>query len=329
MIDDTILAGRIPRLGTITAGRGVGAISRQGRPYARPTRSDTLVVHTDDGETANAVQVAFGGSILGDSPTWQFDVVTARREMPVTILPAGFRQSLQLWRAAQCVRRCDGVTMTTLDGKPTDRPCLCEDEMAQGADRRCDPSTVLPCLLQLGIDRFGVWEIRSNGWGTAAALKGAIRILTLAGSTSSSVPAFLSMADRTVRDTAGDVHEITELSLMIAQSHAALAAGIDTAALPDPELSVDGARRALLDEWSTVQQRAHAAEMTGQLRDLFRRRHPNVRRVEDLDDDHLIDWVQDATIALGDIHPAGDPKPPETDVPDLPGRVASEDRPGA
>lgn len=304
MIDDSVLSGRIPRLGTITTGHGVEATSQRGGTYARPTRAKTLVVHTNDGAAANAVQVAFGGDVRTDSPTWEYDVVTDVRELPVTVLVNGFRQSLELWRSAECVRRCDGVRMQTRDGRPVDEPCLCASEMERGADRACRPSTILPVLLDLDVDRFGVWEVRSNAWGTAAALKGSVRALAMAGSSSASVPAILSMVDRTVRDGAGKLHDVAELHLTIAQSHAALAAGVDAGvdagALPAPAPEPDGRRSDLLVEWSSLQQAAHAAGLRDALRDAWRSRGRSARTVEELGVDELMDWIADAREVIGD-----------------------------
>lgn len=298
MIDDTVLAGRIPRLGTITTGRGVEAISQRGATYARPTRAKTFVVHTNDGAVAIAAQVAFGGDVHTDSPTWDYDVLTDVREIPVTVLVNGFRQSLELWRSAECVRRCDGVRMSTLDGRPVDEPCRCAAEMLSGAERACRPSTILPVLLDLDVERFGIWEVRSNAWGTAASLKGAVRALTLAGSSSASVPAVLSMVDRTVRDAEGKTHDVTEIHLTIAQSHAALAAGVDTAALPAPPLDGDARRAALLVEWSAIQQQAHTAGLRDALRDAWRSRGLTARTVEELDVDDLADWIAEARTVI-------------------------------
>ena len=304
-IDDRVLAGRIPRLGTITVGRGVEATSRSGSTYARPSRAKTLVVHTNDPEAANAVQVRFGGDIKTDSPTWDYDVVTDVRQMDVTVLPAGFRQSLELWRAAECLRRCDGVTMSTYNGRPTNRGCLCDEEMESGAERSCRPSTVLPVLLALDVERFGVWEVRSNAWGTAAAVKGAMAALTLAGSGATSVPAILSMVDTSVRDAKGEVHEVSELHVTIAQSLAALS-DPSTPALPVGPAEIDDRRASLLFDWSRLQQQAHAAGITDQLKAAWRARGWAGVQVEELSDHDLYDWLGDVAAAVEDAQAAGD-----------------------
>jgi hypothetical protein len=309
MIDDGVLAGRIPRLGTITTGHGVEATSRQGRPYSRPTRAATLVFHTDDPEVANAVQVAFGGDVLTDSPTWPFDVVTDHRSVEVVALTQGFRQNLEVWRAAECVRRCDGVVMSTLNGKPTSDPCACQPEIDQGAERACKPSTILPVTVDLDVERLGVWEVRSNAWGTAAALKGSMQALTMVGA-SGTVGAILHMVARTVRDAQGKPHDVEELHLTIAASADTLKGGVGPA-LPAAEPA--DRRGQLLVVWSDLQARAHKAGLREYLLQAWKARGWDGRHVEDLDDDELDGWCQTAAAAVDE------PSAPPADDGRLPG----------
>jgi hypothetical protein len=300
MIDDTIIAGRIPRLGTITVGRGVEATSRSGGTYARPTRTEGFVFHTNDPEVATAIQTRYGGDVLTDSPTWGFDVVVDASEVEVVAFASGFRQNLESWRAAECLRRCDGVTMSTESGRPVSQPCACEPEMARGQDRACKPSTILPVLIDLDVERFGVWEVRSGSWGTAAAIKGAIQALALVGMSASSVPAILSTVQRSTRDHQGKVHDVTEIRLTIAQSQQALAAlaragtsgalaGAQVqAALPIGE---DARRVALMTEWSDLQARGHRLGLREQLVADWREMFGPGRTWEDLDVADLDAWV--------------------------------------
>lgn len=318
MIDDSVLTGRIPRLGTITTGRGTEATTRAGKSYARPVGAKTLVMHTNDPAVATAAQTAFGGTILADSPTWEHDLVTDVREIAVDVLVAGFRQTLEVWRAAECVRRCDGVTMSTRDGRPTGEGCVCAVEMAAGAERACKPSTILPVLIPLDVERFGVWEVKSNAWGTAASMKGAMRAISLAGSGSGSVPAVLTMVDRTVRDAAGKVHEVSELHLTIARSHASLAAGHDHPALPVPDDPVDDVRAGLLTSWADLQQQAHRAGLRDRLAEDWRARGWAGRDIADLSDDDFADWLIHVDAVVADV------SGPQDDDDRLPGIVGSD-----
>lgn len=298
MIQDEVLQGRIPRLGSITIGRGVEAQSRKGATYARPTKSQTLVFHTNDPELANAVQVRFGGDLNTDSPTWDYDVVTDVREAEVVVLAPGFRQTLEVWRAAECMRRCDGVTMSTENGRPASKPCVCEQEIERGQDRACKPHTILPVLVDLDAERFGVWEIRSTSWGTAAAIKGTMRALAMVGANQASVPAILSMVDRTVRDTSGQVRDITEMHVTIAQSHQALTALAGKAAALDgpapaslPSGGEDAERLSLMQDWSSLHARAHGIGLRDQLAEDWRAQFGPGREFDDLDLDELRSWV--------------------------------------
>ena len=299
MIQDEVLQGRIPRLGSITIGRGVEATSQKGNTYGKPTKSQTLVFHTNDPEVANAVQVRFGGDLKTDSPTWDYDVVTEVREAEVVVLGPGFRQTLEVWRAAECMRRCDGVMMSTEGGRPVSKPCVCNGEMERGADRSCKPHTILPVLVDLDAERFGGWEIRSTSWGTAAAIKGTMRALAMVGATQASVPAILSMVNRTVRDTTGQVRDITEMHVTVAQSHATLSALAGQAAALDgpapaslPSGGEDADRLSLMQEWSDLHARAHGIGLRSQLaedwRGMFGGSH---REFDDLDIDELRSWV--------------------------------------
>ena len=298
MIQDEVLQGRIPRLGSITIGRGVEATSQKGNTYGRPTKSQTLVFHTNDPELANAVQVRFGGDIKRDSPTWDYDVVTDVREAEVVVLGPGFRQTLEVWRAAECIRRCDGVRMSTEQGRPVDKPCVCNGEIERGAERACKPHTILPVLVDLDAERFGVWEIRSTSWGTAAAIKGTMRALAMVGATQASVPAILSMVDRTVRDTTGQVRDITEMHVTVAQSHATLSALAGQVAALDgpapaslPSGGEDAERLVLMQEWSGLHARAHGIGLRETLAGDWRSMFGAGREFDDLDLDELRGWV--------------------------------------
>ena len=310
MIADEILAGRLPRLGSITTGRGVEAEARSGKMYSKPTRSDTLVLHTDDDEVAAAAHLQFGGDIREDSPNWSHDVVTAVRSIDLMVLVAGWRQALESWRAAECVRRCDGVQTSMVSGKPDARPCLCEPEMDRGQDRACTPHTVLPALMDLDVERWGVWEIRSTGWGSAANLKGTVRALAMVGISSGSVPARLSMVDRTTRDSTGQVREVTDLALTIATSQTGLAelatqaASLPStapAALPSGDAEV---RLRAMEVWSDLQGRGHRLGLRDTMLRVWRDRFGQGRTVEDLDIGELVDWTDEVGTLVRDAEQA-------------------------
>lgn len=307
MIDNDVLRPRIPRLGTVTSGRGVEATSRAGKAYSKPTRADTLVFHTDDPEVANAVQMKLGGDILSESMTWAYDVVSDQRSVELLAIPAGFRQALELWRAAECLRRCDGVVMSTLNGRPSDRACLCAEEMAAGKERSCRPHSVMPVLIELDVERFGVWEVRSNAWGTAASLKGVVAALSMVGAAHAAVPCRLTMVDRDVRDHAGQVHKVAEFQLAIANSQSSLEqlASRSVEALGTPSLAELGSgeeseRLHLLERWANLQVDAHRLGLRDYLAGQWRELFPGRREVEALSVEDLREWVALVTSAIGE-----------------------------
>lgn len=307
MIDDDVVRARIPRLGTITTGRGVEATSRKGGQYARPTKAQTLVFHTDDEEVAAAVHRKLGGELVADSPTWGHDVVTGVREVDLLILPSGFRQDLVLYRAAECLRRCDGRMMSTQAGRPVSAPCVCESEIAQGRDRACKPSTILPAMVELDVERFGVWEVRSNSWGSASNVKGTMVALQMVGALDA-VPAVLSMVDRQVRDADRNVRDVVELQVAIARSHRSLTElaseaqqAIGTPALSELPAGDDGARLDLMQDWSDLQGRAHRLGLRQTLVSDWRTMFGSEpkRDLADLSLDELRSWVSlvDGTVS--------------------------------
>lgn len=339
-IRDDVLRGAIPRLGTITTGRGVAAESKKGREYSKPTKAGGLVFHTDDGEVANVVLEEFGGTVHTDSPTWGFDVEIEHRHVDVLAIPGGFRQWLTQYRTEQTLRRCDGKQMIVLDGKQVGveqggqvvdgEPCRCEAEMARGAGRACKPQTVLPVMIDLPVERFGVWEVRTNGWTSGRQLKGAVQALWMVGIQGGQValPAQLVAYDDTVR-SGEDVWEIVGLELRItahpdrlvelasgrgvpslAGGVPALGGGVpeDGELPPDPgdaraEASEARARAALEDDYRRLRARAGELDLVGVLSAEWGERHGDLR-IEELMLADLAQWVDAVRQIVADAEAA-------------------------
>ncbi|MDX1745965.1 MAG: hypothetical protein R3324_08515, partial [Halobacteriales archaeon] len=184
------------------------------------------------------------------------------RTIEVQALPLMFRQWFELWATAKCLRRCDGETMVTVDGRApeTETACVCASELASGADERsCSPTTVLPCLVDIGLPRLAMWEVRATSFGTAGNLKGTMQLL--GDEPPQRVPMLLSLNDRKVRDAADKVWDVTEI---VATPLAAPGQQIEAPALdrPAPAALMDGndnARVALLDEFDRMVDRMKAA----------------------------------------------------------------------
>lgn len=304
MINDDVMPGRIPRLGTVTTGRGTEATSKRGATYSQPTRSRTLVFHTNDGEVADSVQRRLGGSVHTDSPTWGYDVETDSRTVDVQVYPAGFRQALELWRAGECLRRCDGVTMS----RPAGQACACAAEIEQGQDRACAPSTILPVLVDLPVDRLGLWEVRSSSWGTAANMKGTIRVLAMLGVATEAVPCRLEMVDRTVRDPQGEARDVVEFALTITQSHANLAA-LTSGDPGRDEIPASVDRQAAAEEWEQLRPRITELGLRDVLAERWRTVHGSGTTFADLSDEAFREWVNEvADLVSEQEEPAGDPE---------------------
>lgn len=339
MITDSLLRGSIPRLGTITVGRGVEATASNGRTYSQPRKTDGLVFHTNDLEVADAVAATLGGTVHDDSPSWERDVeLAADQWVECLVLPFGFRQNLELWRAAECARRCDGDVTSTVDGSPLVAPCVCAREMANGGQRECKPHSVLPVLVDLGVARFGVWEVRSTAWGSARKLKGAVQALVMVGASTGQVPAVLGTEATQVRDQSRKVWDVVDLELRIAADHhhlAELAAasarpeleagpdvgagGPDVPPLDQPhEPTADGpaddpeerARAAMMEDWKALAARGDAAGVKQQLHEAWQA-HSDADRFSSLTLAELTGWMQTARRIVDEAAPSLSDAPDE------------------
>lgn len=352
MIADDVLRASIPRLGTVTVGRGVLRQSQAGNDYSQPTRAKSLVFHTNDDAAADAILSTLGGRHHTDSPNYAHDVeLDPGKTVPVMVLPFGWRQNMEDWRAAECRRRCDGLRMATVDGKPADEPCRCQIEMdTMGAqERTCSPHTVLPVLVDLDLARFGVWEVRSTAYGSARRLKGAIQALQMVGVTQAQVPGVLFTETVQTRDSTGKVWDVLELDVRIAADHHALAQLASSApvrALDPPDLPALGngdqppeptgdaraeedearARQALATDLRSLRESADEFGLRDVLAAAWAERHPDAERLGDLDLASLTAWVQYVRSTVDEAEEraraaaaAGPPKPPppagEDDVP--------------
>lgn len=298
-IGDDTLGPNIVRLGTITCGRTI-EFERDGDTKRRPEKESTLTFHTDDLTIATALVDAYGGQTYEDSPNWQYDVVTEATEIEVEILASGFRQWLVQYATAKCLRRCDGTRMVTRDGKGVDEPCACAPEIEAGAERACKPSTVLPVLIDLPVDRFGVWECRSTSWGAARSIKGTVSTLDLIGATGRLSRGILRAEEAITRDPQNRVRRHYELSLSIAESRAALEAGMAAGARSLPSAGEerpalphgpDPVKGALLDSWRTLIERARVVGAYDQIRTDWEQYRGEEERPEDLDRDRLRTWL--------------------------------------
>jgi hypothetical protein len=181
------LQRRIAEAGRIRLGAQVGEGER-----SHPTRLETFRFTSPDRRRLEAVARRYGGEVRPwQAPAGsQWEVISQTTELEVIVPPAelAFSQWYELWSAAGCKRRCDGVTEQISDG-----PCLCDP-----AARECDIHTRLSVLLR-DIPGLGVWRLETQGWYAATELSGAVEVLrAIAGETGRLIPARLRLEERQV-----------------------------------------------------------------------------------------------------------------------------------
>lgn len=126
----------------------------------------------------------------------QYEVITPVNTIEV-ILPAdGLSVWYEKWGGGGCERRCDGITVTTVQVRGDDveevpSPCIC---VAKNA-RECDPHTRLNIILP-NVDFFGTWRLESKGWNAAAELPGMFDLIQSIAASGQMVNAELSVHTR-------------------------------------------------------------------------------------------------------------------------------------
>lgn len=164
----------------------------RGKSRTRPERLDRFRFTSPDRRRIEAVAARYGGQIeewrSPAGPQWQ--VISETSEIDVVVPPEelAFSQWHELWSAAGCQRRCDGLTEQISDG-----PCLCDPDA-----RECDVHTRLSVLLR-DIPGLGVWRLDTQGWYAAQELAAAVQIISLAAGRGQLLPARLRLEARTMR----------------------------------------------------------------------------------------------------------------------------------
>lgn len=130
------------------------------------------------------------------NPSQQWQVTTTRSEIPVRLIPDGINTHYELWSGSGCVRRCDGLEVSTpkLVGEgwePSFQPCLCTQENL----RKCDPHTRLSVVLP-DFAFLGVWRLESKGWNALEELPGMHALMLGIAQRGGMVDAVLSIEKR-------------------------------------------------------------------------------------------------------------------------------------
>lgn len=168
--------GRI-RLGEkVPAGKGM-----------RPSRLDHFRLTSHDRRVIESAAEVYGGTVKpwqsDAGPQWQ--LIVASDSLDVLIAPGeAFSQWFELWTGGGCARRCNGITVETLDGKDVrDREveCMCPRDVAERVDMAkdgaaCKPTTRLSVWLPR-LAGIGVWRAETHGFYAAAELPNVVGLL--------------------------------------------------------------------------------------------------------------------------------------------------------
>lgn len=160
----------------------------------RPAKLDTFRLTSADRRRIDQVAELYGGTVTEwAAPSGkQWQVITATAELNVVVPPheLAFSQWYELWSAAGCQRRCDGVTDTI-----GECPCVCDPELRGRAKDQCDIHTRLSVMLR-DLPGLGVWRLDTQGWNAGRELLGAVEILQIAAGHGALLPARLRLEQR-------------------------------------------------------------------------------------------------------------------------------------
>ena len=158
----------------------------------RPSAIEAFRLTSRDQRRIQAASELWGGQVEPwESPSGkQWQVFTETTELDVVVPPTqmAFSQSLELWSAGGCQRRCDGVTESI-----TEQPCLCDPD-----NRECNIHTRLSVMIR-DLPGLGVWRIDTGGYYAAVELGGAVEIIGLAAGAGAVLPARLRLEQRSVK----------------------------------------------------------------------------------------------------------------------------------
>lgn len=197
----TVLIGiqrRMMQLGRVRIGEQV-AYEKDGQTKYRAAKLDTFRFTSASKPLLDAVAETYGGTVKaweGAPEEGYYEVVSEASDLNI-VLPPVFAQAdgspttswsqwFELWTAAGCQRRCDGVT-EALSGEP----CSCNPD-----GRECKITTRVSFMLP-EIPGLGVWRLDSHGINAAIELPGTLEVLMMAAHEQQFIPAVLRIEHRT------------------------------------------------------------------------------------------------------------------------------------
>ena len=184
---------RFRELGRIRTGEQV---EKNGKKVASPLNCFRLTSASE--RLLQSAAEVYGGEVKpwdGPQNEGRFELYTASSELEV-LLPVVYSerdgmpslnvsQYYELYTAAGCQRRCDGITELLSGGD-----CQCEP-----GERTCKPTTRMGVMLPR-IPEIGIWLLTSHGYNAAAELPATVKALLSAARGSGFVAAVLRIEQR-------------------------------------------------------------------------------------------------------------------------------------
>jgi hypothetical protein len=171
------LEGQLATMGRIRAGRKTR--SRSGRVV--PEALHTFRFTSSDESALEQVAAIYGGTVR----PWQdqaspdrFELFSDASEIRVALPRSALTQWYELWSGGGCQRRCDGVTVTLLQGagpeggESLEADCMC----AQRGEMACTMQTRLSVLLP-DVRLLGTWRYDTKSAIAAGELKAAVELI--------------------------------------------------------------------------------------------------------------------------------------------------------
>lgn len=166
----------------------------------QPQRLTEFRITSPSRQLVLAVASLYGGECRewkGAPDGEQWEVYTKTAQLPIAIPPSAepYSQWYELWSAAGCTRRCDGVTATvaTESQGMRERSCVCDAD-----NRECKLTTRASVMLP-DVPGVGVWTLESHGYNAAVEMTGALQLLGQAASQGVFIEAVLRLEQRSKR----------------------------------------------------------------------------------------------------------------------------------
>lgn len=188
------------RLGKIRM--GAKKTSSGGKEY--PAKLEHWRITSPSRPLLEAAAAIYGGQVTDwpgspdEGNQYQLFTTSDTLQVLVPVYDAAFAQSMEMWSAGGCVRRCTGSLEELTGG-----PCLCppdvEERQALAAKGQACKMTTRFFVMLPDIPDIGTWMLETHGWYGAVELAGAMEIIRMAAGRNRVIPAQLRMEQRTAK----------------------------------------------------------------------------------------------------------------------------------